>query len=107
MEGILWVAVTGTFADAVRFSDALRAKAAVSVSLVAIELISRLLNVAEPDERFVEVVPPNTPALSVIEIELLAPAATEPLSVNCTTGAGESGCPMIALEGGWIVKASA
>ena len=94
--------------DAVRFSDEFRARVAVSVSLLVGAVRMRLLKVAEPPARLAEVVPPSSAALSVIEMELVAAAAT-PFSVRLTTGEGEIAAPGVTRagdEGGSVVKDS-
>jgi hypothetical protein len=74
--------------------------------LVAPE-ITRLLNVAEPEERLAVVVPPSKVALSDTVTPLVAGANTVPLSVKVTTGAGESAVPIKPLNGGSVVNAKA
>src|SRR5271157_4053515 len=88
-------------------SDAFIERVAVSVSLEVPEGTTRLLNAANPEERFAEAVPLSVIGLPEIDTGLPAIAATAPLSVNCTTGAGESETPTVALDGGWVTKLSA
>ena len=84
-----------------------RLRDAVSLSpFVALDM-TRLLNVAEPEERLAEVVPPKSEALSDIVTGMVGTVATTPLSFNPPTGAGESACPGVPLAGGWVVKDSA
>jgi len=81
----------------------------VSVSLVSVEEKMRLLNVADPDESAAEFDPleDSAPSASVMVTVLVPGANTEPLSVRVTAGAGETGTPTVALEGGSVVMASA
>jgi len=82
---------------------------AVSVSPVSAAEKTRLPNEADPDESAAEFVPvsDNPPSASVIVTMLSADANAAPLSVNVTTGPGESGLPLNALVGGSVVKLSA
>ena len=82
---------------------------AVSVSPVSAAKKTRLPNEADPDESATEFVPvsDNPPSASVIVTMLSADANAAPLSVNVTTGPGESGLPLNALVGGSVVKLSA
>ena len=87
-------------------SEGFKDKVAVRESLDSAVWVKRLLKVADPAERAVEVVPISTPSISVIVMRPLAAEAATPLSVNPTTGAGEIGSD-VAMVGGSVVKASA
>ena len=92
---------------AVKFAAYPTDSVAVSRSLLAGAETTKLPKVADPDAKFAAVVPPRNPALSVMETVLVGIAATTPLSVICTTGAGSSASPTGKLEGGSVVKAIA
>src|SRR5580700_1752079 len=84
---------------AVTFTVALSAIVAVSVSLPVPPVKSRLPNVASPAARYADVVPFSNPAWSDIATALPAIAASMPLSVSCTTGAGDIGSLETVLGG--------
>ena len=65
-----------------------------------------MLKLAMPAARFAEVVPVSIEALSEMVTEELAEAASDPLSVSFTTGAGEIGWAKNGLAGGSVEKAS-
>jgi hypothetical protein len=90
-----------------RLSGEFRARVAVSVSLDVPEDTTRLLKAAEPKERFAEVDPLSVSGLPEMDTGLPATVTIEPLSVNCTTGAGERAKPTVPFDGGWVVKTSA
>ena len=92
---------------AVRLTVELSARVAVRVSLEVAVGTVRPLNVADPAVKLVDVVPVSVVGLPDTDTELLAAAANTPLSVNCTTGAGESATFKITVEGGSVLKASA
>jgi hypothetical protein len=66
----------------VRFSDEVRARVAVSVSLVAAAETAILLKLADPDARVPETVPLRAAGLPDTDTGLAAVAATTSLSVN-------------------------
>ena len=92
---------------AVTLIDELSAMVAVSVSVADAVEMSRLLKVAEPDERVAEVVPLSSDAASAMETELVAAAAVVPFSVSWTTGAGDIAVPVATVVGGSVEKATA
>ena len=59
-----------------------------------------MLKPANPEARFVEVVPVKPIGLPVAETEFEAAVVMTPLSVNVTTGTGESAVAMRVVEGG-------
>jgi hypothetical protein len=105
---------TGVLGDDVtRFSAGerlgFRLRDAVSVSSASTEEKMRLLNVAIPDESAIELVEfeDRAASASFMVTVLMAGKNTVPLSVRVKIGAGESGTPMVAPEGGSVVKARA
>jgi hypothetical protein len=86
------------------FNDPFSDSVAVSVSLAAAPVSSRLLNVPTPPARFGDVFPDSRLELSVIVTVLVAAVAVAPLSVSVTTGAGDKIVFTPVLDGGSVVN---
>ena len=81
------------------------AMVAVSASPVCALPMERLLKVARPVAEVVALVPLRVPAAAVMVTGAPGSAMAEPLSFNCTDGAGEMAAPATVFEG-WMVKPS-
>jgi len=103
---VIAVAVVSGIDSAEIGTDGIRAIVAFNVSLLVEEETITFENVAEPDKRLAVCVPVRNPALSCIEIEPTTKLAAAPLSVNCTTGAGDIAAPTLTAENGSVLKAS-